>query len=258
MSFQSRSKPDVDELGQLLRHVQPSSPGLAGAARVVACHHNRCGLGTCVARTNRRTDRPRDGVWPRGLRRSRREDSWKEGSAMPLRQMGGEPTTRWLSHSDEHLDPMTKSRYHTFLASQIPDWIAPTPEDESASPKASEVAYESAVRWLQERIGNSPRHSLVFKENVSYGFRRNLYGLKSPGLAIAGVCTAANVVVLLIPGLVTVGEPITAASLSLLLCLLSLCAWIWIVREPWVKDAGDGYARALLATCDQGLVDDGG
>ena len=158
---------------------------------------------------------------------------------------GGKPTTRWLFHSDGNLDPETKTRYHAFLTQRVRNWVAPSPEEEPRDPKTAEVAYESAVRWLQEQSGNSPRHSLVFKENVSYGFRRNLFGLKPIGLTVAGACAVYNATLKAGQQLPTVGIA------SLLLSILAVALWLGIVRDGWVRDAADGYARALLAVCDQ-------
>ena len=32
--------------------------------------------------------------------------------------------------------------------------------------------------------------------------------------------------------------------------VIAILGWLWIVRDPWVRDAGDQFARALLANCD--------
>jgi hypothetical protein len=32
--------------------------------------------------------------------------------------------------------------------------------------------------------------------------------------------------------------------------LVAIAGWLLFVREPWVRESGDQYARALLATCD--------
>ena len=168
---------------------------------------------------------------------------------------GGEPTTRWLSHAGDHLDPLTKARYHAYLSEHINGWRAPSEERESRDPRSAEVAYESAVRWLRERPGEGPRYSLISKENVSYGFRRNLYGLKPVGLPLAVICVAGNVIA---GGLSSLGELVDfppEAVASLVLSLVAVVVWIGIVRETWVRDAGDSYARALLATCDQTVTD---
>jgi hypothetical protein len=124
--------------------------------------------------------------------------------------------------------------------------------------------YASAVKWLQERC-RGKAFPLVEKENAEYGFRRNMRGLKPIGVA---ACLAA----LLISALAIVWryDPVipTISSLSMpslfkalvaikpaaigAICvdLAALVAWFAIVRDDWVRDAGDQFARALLACCD--------
>jgi hypothetical protein len=181
-----------------------------------------------------------------------------------LAEWGGWPTTIWLRHREEHLPPPVLARYHAFFAKNVPLFVAPTAEQEKADPKAADGMYASAVKWLQERC-RGKAFPLVEKENAEYGFRRNLRGLKPIGIA---ACLAA----LLISALAIVWryDPIIPAisslSMSLLLkalatikpaaigavCvdLAALVAWFAIVRDDWVRDAGDQFARALLACCD--------
>jgi len=167
-----------------------------------------------------------------------------------LAEWGGKPTTIWLRHSDDHLDGHTKERYKTFLARRVTGWEPPTRDEEVAQPTAADERYDSAVRWLLEHARSQERFPRVFRENVSYGFRRNLYGLRPVGtvLALAG----------LVMGLAFLGIPSFKAS-SLPVLLLSqivvsaglLGVWRLVVDGSWVRDAGDAYAKELLATCEQ-------
>ena len=109
-------------------------------------------------------------------------------------EWGGKPTTIWLSHQDNNLDPMTTARYHSFLSQSVPNWRAPdTVEECKDFVKASSV-YDSAVRWLRESTRDKSKFKLLFQENISYGFRRNLYGLKKVGLFVSISCLLVNVV----------------------------------------------------------------
>ncbi len=163
---------------------------------------------------------------------------------------GGKPTTLWMMHGDRTLDPQTKARYHAFLSDHITGWSAPSPDDEANNPRAAEATYDSAVRWLRERTRDRKRYGLVFKENVSYGFRRNLYGLKPIGLTLAVLCVAGNLGALYQAVLVA-GGPIPPLGIaSLALTLVAVAGWLWVVRQSWVRDGADGYARALHAACD--------
>jgi hypothetical protein len=181
-----------------------------------------------------------------------------------LAEWGGWPTTIWLRHREEHLPPPVLARYHTFFARNVPLFVAPSPEQERADPKAADAMYASAVKWLQERC-RGKAYPLVEKENAEYGFRRNLRGLKPIGVA---ACLAALLISVLavvwrydsiLPAMSNFSMPVLLAALSAIkpaaigaICvdLAALAAWFAIVRDEWVRDAGDQFARALLACCD--------
>lgn len=181
-----------------------------------------------------------------------------------LAEWGGWPTTIWLRHREEHLPPPVLARYHTFFARNVPLFVTPSPEQERADPKAADAMYASAVKWLQERC-RGKAYPLVEKENAEYGFRRNLRGLKPIGVA---ACLAALLISVLavvwrydsiLPAMSNFSMPALLAALSAIkpaaigaICvdLAALAAWFAIVRDEWVRDAGDQFARALLACCD--------
>jgi hypothetical protein len=117
--------------------------------------------------------------------------------------------------------------------------------EEVESPREADDRYESAGRWLREYTRDRDRFPLVFKENVAYGFARNLWGLRAYGLTSSVICIAAAGMALWIGrGL---GVPIAAIALGLVLVLV-FSQW---VTAHWVREAGEAYARALLAVCDQ-------
>lgn len=163
---------------------------------------------------------------------------------------GGKPTTALLRHSDVHLDPVTKRRYHDFLAKNIENWRIPTEEEELREPRKADQAYESAVRWLLEHTRDQKRYALLFKENISYGFRRNCYGIKwlAAMLAIAPLMAAAMDLVSPSVSFFRLGGLSILVSATLSAALLGW--WLFVVREAWVKDAAIAYAIRLLAACE--------
>ena len=164
-------------------------------------------------------------------------------------EWGGKPTTIWLRHRDNHLDAHTKARYHAFLAEHVRSWEAPTLELEQCDPAAVDAQYDGATRWLLEHTRDRSKFPLVFKENVSYGFRRNLRGLRPTGISIALASFLANV--LAVWNGWSIGAEISEANVgTLVVSLLATAAWLWLVRDKAVRDAADAYARALLSACD--------
>ncbi len=177
-----------------------------------------------------------------------------------LEEWGGWPTTIWLRHSDNHLSAEVKRRYHSFLSSRPATAAMPTQEEEKQDPATSDERYAASVMWLKEQCRGAD-FALVHRENAIYGFRRNLLGLKPIGVGICGI-------VLVAPLLITLATPGASVSQlfrllteayvtlplpefgALVVSVMGLAAWLFTVRRSWVREAGDLYARALLASCD--------
>lgn len=172
-----------------------------------------------------------------------------------LKKWGGWPSTLFLRHRSDEIPTATRDRYHRFLKQQGHE--LPTVAEEARSPDKADGAYASAVRWLKEQpLARESR--MVRRENAEYGFRRNLRGLKPMGVlvcvfSIVGWGAAA----VLMPSSAHYTFPQTlvsqvpfSAAVALAFDLASLVAWVSVVRDPWVREAGDNYAVALLATCD--------
>ena len=169
---------------------------------------------------------------------------------------GGKPTSRWLLRSDGKLDELTKTRYRRYLEEHIDGWEAPSQADEETDGQGAMATYDSAVRRLREATRDRrdrPHFSLVFTENVSYGFLHNLYGLKWLGALIASLC-----VLFCAGGLfLTVSvdgnlDSILPGAGSLVFSVGMTIVWLAFVNQRRVRGAADSYARALLAVCDSG------
>jgi hypothetical protein len=182
-----------------------------------------------------------------------------------LQQWGGWPTTLWLRHSDSNLPRQTKERYHATFVRRVPGLRLPGADEERADPAGADDAYRSAVEWLKEQCRGKD-YPLVEKENADYGFRRNLLGLKPLGLVLASTGLMASAiwigtaVGLRLEDLSSrqwqaIAEQLRESPAPLMGVLLlnasGLVFWICVVRDTWVRQAGDQYARALLANCDR-------
>jgi hypothetical protein len=181
-----------------------------------------------------------------------------------LGEWGGWPTTIWLRHRDTHLPDAGRLRYHAFLASRVPGLVLPTKEQEEQNPAQADSAYASAVKWLQEQC-RGKAFPFVEKENIEYGFRRNLLGLKPIGITCcaAALAVSAFAIARSQPALMTaiaglspaealdaLGAAKPAAVGATLVDLVAFAGWLLIVKDGWVREAGDQFARALLANCD--------
>ena len=164
---------------------------------------------------------------------------------------GGRPTTRLLRHSDRTLPRPVQRRYHEKLGTLVPNVMLPTEEEEGSAPATADAMYESCVIFLLERTRDTKAFALLFSENIAYGFRRNLWGMKPAGVALAIAGLAAVTVKLCYDIAISSPAELLALDAAALL-LLSLLLAIWIVRvtPAWVRRAAEAYGLRLLSACD--------
>lgn len=168
-----------------------------------------------------------------------------------IRRWGGLPTTQLLRHRDSEIDATTKSRYHGFLSRNVPGWIAPTPEQEAQNPEDADARYQSAIKWLLEHTRDTKRFSMLFSENVSYGFRRNALGIKWFAVFCAATPLLLVCIELFVPSVSFLSSDNLSYGFSAAISVILLLWWICVVSENWVKDAGIAYATRLLAACEE-------
>ena len=104
------------------------------------------------------------------------------------RSWGGAPSMQMLRHRSPALDRVTRLRYHSKLATRLGITL-PTTEEEELDPDAADGVYDSCVKHLLEHTRDEKRFPLVLQENISYGFRRNLWGMKSAGILLSLIGT---------------------------------------------------------------------
>ena len=173
-----------------------------------------------------------------------------------FRAWGGKPSIQLLRHSDSRIDAVTKQRYHAALSGAMHVEL-PTVEVESKEPARADAVYDSATRWLLEKTRDTRRFALLFKENISYGFRRNMLGVKPYGVAIA---VASLLWSLAASGLIQGNElssipvRLTTLSPSQLVAITGAAfltaLWLTGTTKGRVKIAAFAYAERLLAACE--------
>jgi hypothetical protein len=150
-----------------------------------------------------------------------------------------------VSHSDTQVASDTKIRYHKYLADhgvKVPDR-----ELELKDPAAAYQAFRSAVDWLLEHTRKNAAASMLLDENIAYGFRRNLLGLKPTAIILIILAIAANAY--LIATKADQNRMLAAGVVELIL-ILALIAWFYVVRPAFVEDASLAYAQRFLAQCE--------
>ncbi len=110
---------------------------------------------------------------------------------------GGAPTTQYLRHRGP-TNRATLQRVHKNLKNIIPGIELPTPEEETKHPEKADSIYEECTRVMREKTRDSKKFALVFEENCSYGFRRNLWGLRLIAVSFSFVSILAIAVAIFI------------------------------------------------------------
>ena len=167
-----------------------------------------------------------------------------------IKKWSGLPTTCRLRHRDVAIDSNTKQRYHKFLGAHLPGLRMPSAAKEQSDPDSADEIYRSAAKWLTDRTRDHKKFNLIFEENISYGFRRNSLGLKPVAMAILILSFVAAMGYGYATHRLDIENWPLSIWASIALDLVATAYWILVVAEPWVRDAGDAYAHALLGACD--------
>lgn len=163
---------------------------------------------------------------------------------------GGMPTTIALRHRDGFLDGPSKRRYHELIARKLGITL-PDADQEAANPTTADDMYVGATKRLRELTRNNK--GLLFKENIAYGFHRNMLAMKPVGLV---VCLLSIVYPLAQAGMLGVHAPYftleklseidLAAGLTLSVAAVFLVAWLFYFRRAAVRRIGFVYAERLF------------
>ena len=162
---------------------------------------------------------------------------------------GGKPSTVMLRHTDPRLNVNTRCRYHKRLSAMLPEASLPNAEQEKANPSKADAAYASCGDYLLSKTRDRERFQLLFQENVNYGFRRNLWAMKSVGIAISVLSLVALALVTRIEARAD-AVPWFANLTAITIVALLLTWWIVRITPSWVRIVADAYAIRLLACID--------
>ncbi|EIU1436915.1 TPA: hypothetical protein NIH48_000554 [Pseudomonas aeruginosa] len=167
-----------------------------------------------------------------------------------LKKWGGMPTTLALRHRDKFLDCISKQRYHSEITLKLGIEM-PSEQDEAQDPEKADGIYIGATKRLRELTRDN--RNLLLKENIAYGFHRNMLAMKPVGIfscicglgyggLIAGVIQAKP------PYFepINLANPGLAAGLTILISVSLLMAWLFYFDKDAVKRMGFVYAERLF------------
>jgi hypothetical protein len=165
-----------------------------------------------------------------------------------FRCWGAKPSVIKLRHRDISLNSHTRARYHQ-RATELLGKQLPTAKEEEADPAAADALYEAYSNVLLERTRNTKTFRLLFEELISYGFRRNLLGIRSVGFPLCAICLIVEVG-LLVRGFQSTGDVETTKGIFAGLDGFLVICWWFVITPGWVRRAADAYAERLLAASE--------
>lgn len=179
-------------------------------------------------------------------------DMGKQREPRLFARWGGKPTTRLLRHRDAPNHTLLE-RQHELLSALVPEPPGPSREEERADPARADEVYELWTAVLRERTRDTTKFPLLFAENCSYGFRRNLWGMKPLGITTALIGGAAGVAKVWLTGPSDSTAPLAATCAGA--CTLLLLGWLFWFRDSWVRIPAEAYAERLLAALEYVVPD---
>lgn len=166
------------------------------------------------------------------------EDIWQS--------WGGSSTTRKLRLCESSQNTVRREAWRTAISS-VTKIELQSLRSEKANPERADETIELAVSKLRDRTRDSVKFPRVKKENRSYGFQRNIYGIRWFGrLVSVGALLLVLTYLLWVyqgVGWSILGFSNFAAFASLVMFLFF---WLLVPSLGRVKSAADAYADELL------------
>lgn len=163
---------------------------------------------------------------------------------------GGLPTTILLRHRNNFFDRHTKERYHETIRTKLGIPV-PNAAEEAAAPEDADQVYIAATRRLRELTRGDTK--LLLKENIAYGFHRNMTAMKSVGVisCLLGIAYGLIIAGALRPtepyfNIAKMFDPGLAAGITLLISSALLASWVFYFTQAAVWRVGCVYAERLF------------
>lgn len=180
-------------------------------------------------------------------------DAGKKGEKQLFVKWGGLPSVAIFRHRDTRLDSITKARYHKKMAALVKETKVPSAENEQTAPVAADQIYTAWSTYLRANTRNTKKYTLLFQELVNYGYRRNLWGMRSIGIIISGLSCAVSVLWIYLQ-YQTTGAVSNEIIVALIFAIVFFNLWIFQFTEDWVYVPAYAYAERLVETIETFVV----
>lgn len=164
---------------------------------------------------------------------------------------GGKPSSQLLRHRNRDASPQKRNKWRKAIEN-VTATPLPSAASEKSSPDEADNSYDTAVSILKEITRDKDLDGLLLKENIGYGFRRNLWASKPVGVftSLLSVLVCAGAIAFENWGNMPLSKwkvDLQAVG-ALLLSTFLLVWWVSRIKKDWVRKQAFKYAERLLDT----------
>jgi hypothetical protein len=166
-------------------------------------------------------------------------------------RLGTRATPEQWHRGNPDIAEAAKDRYRAFIAEKL-KLPAPTANDERADPVRANDFYLSAGNWLREHTRDTRTYAILFGENIAYGFRRNLLGLKFIALIFNALVLGVSVAILFyrLPYFAALPQIEEKMVIIISAVILHSAYMAFAVSASSVREASRAYGRQLILSCE--------
>lgn len=166
-------------------------------------------------------------------------------------RLGTRATPGQWHRGDSDIAEAAKDRYRTFIAQKL-GLPAPTAAQERDDPVRANDFYLSAGNWLREHTRDTRAFAILFGENITYGFRRNLLGLKYIALIFNGFVLAISGAIIFFrpPYFIALPQIDEKMAMIIAAAILHSAYMLFAVSAASVREASRAYGRQLILSCE--------
>lgn len=166
-------------------------------------------------------------------------------------KLGTRTTPELWFRENQMIDTISKDRYRDFIAKQL-NVSAPSADMEISTPKNARQFYLSAGSWLRDHTRDQKKFRILADELSSYGFRRNLRGLKPVALILNLLVLLSCLIAMMVelpldlPALDAPGRLVTA----IIAVVFHSAFMTFFVTKDFVRQASQSYGIQLILCCE--------
>jgi len=177
-------------------------------------------------------------------------DNGKRAEKKLWNDWGGAPTTQILRLTNDILNINTKKKAHQVLYEKTNIGSYDMENIEASDKDRADEIYDAWCYYLRKQTRDISKYKLIYLENINYGFRRNLWGIKSLGiifvvlsLIIITTHSYLNNQILEVPNYLL--------WVTLILLIFLLLFWVTVVTKDWIRIVAFAYAERLIEAINQ-------